>query len=140
MANMAAKVTAAFFDSEGIKYDLTGENQEVILTGFAMHNRPGTQRLIIHFDDDEEGVAIRAFEIAKFPEEKLDAMYKLVNTLNDRFRWIKFTVDEKDFTITAADDAVIQIDSCAQEVMQCSMQMLGIIDKAYADIMKGIFS
>ena len=140
MANMAAKVTAAFFDSENLKYDLTGENQEVIISGFSMKNRPGSQRLIIHFDNNEKGVAIRAFEVAKFPEEKKDSMYKLVNQLNDKFRWIKFTVDEEDCTITAADDAVIDLDTCGQEVWQCCLQMLGIIDDAYGDIMKGIFS
>ena len=140
MANMAAKVTAAYFDSEELKYDLTGDNQEVILAGFTMKNRPGSQRLVIHFDNNEKGVAIRAFEVAKFPEEKLDKMFKFVNDLNDKFSWIKFTVDEKDFTITAADDAVIQLDSCGPEVQQCCYQMLGIIDEAYPDIMKAIFS
>lgn len=140
MANMAAKVTAAYFDSEDLKYDLTGENEEVILSGFSMKNRPGSQRLVIHFDDNEKGVAIRAFEVAKFPEEKKESMYKLVNQLNDKFRWIKFTVDEEDCTITAADDAVIELDTCGQEVWQCCRQMLGIIDEAYGDIMKGIFA
>ncbi len=139
MSNAAAKVTAAYFDSEGFKYDLTGENQDRIITGFGLDNKDSI-KILIAFDDSETSVGLRAFDIAKFPQDKMPEMFVLVNMLNSKFRWIKFVVDPEDCTISAEDDAVIQIDSCGQEIMELCMRMAGIVDEAYPIIMKACFA
>ena len=89
--NMAAKMTAAFFDSKGIKYDRLGDNGEVIRYGFAMDNRDGLQFLAF-FDPSNNAVQIRTMEIAKFPENLRDKMLAVCNALNDNFRWAKFVI------------------------------------------------
>ncbi|WP_034447845.1 YbjN domain-containing protein [Butyrivibrio sp. AE2032] len=139
MANMAAKVTAAFFDSKGIRYDLVGDDSEAILTGFGLDNLEGVRFLIV-FDKSEEAVAIRTRDFAKFPEAKKADMFKLVNELNRKFRWVKFIVDEEECTIAAEDDAVIQLDSCGEEVFRCCCQLADIVDESYPIIMKAIYA
>ncbi len=103
-----------------------------------MDNREGI-KVIMHFDDDSEGVKVRAYDVAKFPEAKKPEMYELCNQLNKDYRWIKFYVDDSDNTITAEEDAIIQLDTCAQEVLQCCIQLVNIVDDAYPTIMKRIF-
>ncbi len=138
MASMAAKVTAAFLESKGMNFDLI-EEKNVIVTGFGLDNLEGI-KVIINFDEGDETVGVRAYGIAKFPESKIDAMYKLVNSLNVQFRWIKFVVDEEDFCINAEDDAIIQLDSCGEEVFRCCLHFATIVDEAYPIIMKGVFA
>lgn len=137
MGSMAAQVTAAFFDSKGINYDLS-EDGMAIITGFALDNRDGLKILII-FDPGDESVALKAFNVAKIPAAKKDSMFAVVNSLNAKYRWIKFVIDEEDNTITAEDDAVIQLDTCGEEVLECCKHLVGIVDQAYPDIMASIF-
>ena len=138
MANMAARMTGAFFDSKGLSYEVLGNDGEVIRAGFAMDNREGI-RVLMFFDDDSTGVKIRAFDLVKFPPNKKEAMYKICNEMNSTYRWIKFFVDEKDNTIVAEDDAVIQLDSCGEEVFRCCLQLVSIADDAYPEFMKYIW-
>ena len=139
MANMAAKLTAAYMDSVNMKYDIVGDDGEAISAGFSLDNREPL-RVIMHFDSDCESVKLVAYDLAKFPADRKDRMYKVCNDLNAKYRWIKFYVDEKDNTITAEDDAVIQIDSCAKETVQCCIQLVQIADEAYPEIQKAIWS
>ena len=137
MGSMAAQVTAAFFDSKGIRYDMSDDGQ-AISTGFEMDNREGLKILIV-FDPGDESVALRAYNVAKIPANKTDSMFAVVNYLNTKYRWIKFVIDEEDNTITAEDDAVIQLDSCGEEVLECCRHIVGIVDRAYPEIMASIF-
>ncbi|MBO4450503.1 MAG: YbjN domain-containing protein [Clostridiales bacterium] len=137
MSSMAAQVTAAYFDSKGLIYDMSDDGH-AISTGFELNNREGLKILII-FDPNDESVALRAFNVAKIPADKKDSMFAVVNSLNTKYRWIKFVIDEEDNTITAEDDAVIQLDSCGEEVLECCKHIVAIVDKAYPEIMASLF-
>ena len=139
MENMAAKVTAAFFDQKQLRYDRRGENGEAIIAGFAMDNKEGMKVLMV-FDDNNSGVKLTGLEIAKFPESKKADVYKLCSEMNARFRWAKFYVDEDDNTIVAEDDAVIFLDTCGEEVLRCCLQLVKVVDVAYPMIMKALYA
>lgn len=137
MGSMALKVTAAFFDSKGMKYEISDDGRAII-TGFGLQNLEGVKITII-FDDNDRTVALRAFSILKIPDSKVNNMFAVVNALNQKFRWIKFIIDEEDNTIDAADDAVIQLDSCGDEVMELCLRFASIVDDAYPEIMASMF-
>lgn len=139
MENMAAKVTAAYFDTQGLHYDRRGEEGEALIAGFSMKNLDGVQVLMV-FDKDGEGVKIRTFDFVKVPEGKKEAVYKVCSLLNMQYRWIKFYVDEEENMVVAQDDAVIQLDSCGPEVLRCCAQLTRIADLAYPEIMKAMFA
>lgn len=139
MANMAAKVVGAYFDAKGVKYEVIDEDGAVLKLGFSMDNRDGI-RLIVRFDGDSEGVSVKAYDLAKFQEDKKQKMFEVCNKLNAQYRWVKFYVDESDNTITVEEDAVIQLDSCGEEVYQCCYQVVAIADEAYPEIMRAIFA
>ena len=67
-------------------------------------------------------------------------MYELCSKMNNRFNWVKFFVDESDSTITLSDDAVIQLDSCGEEIIKLIQFMTLVADEAYPEFMKAIWS
>ena len=132
------QLTMAYFDSKGLKYG-TDEKRNVIETGFPLENK-GSIRIKIFFDDDDRTVGIRSFDYCAFPDEKKPAMYKACSLANDNYRWIKFSVDEDDNTITLADDAVVQLDSCAEEILELMVRMVHIAGEAYPSFMKALWA
>ena len=137
MSSMAARITAAYFESRNLDY-MISEDGSVITTQFELENMDGFN-VFIRFDEGDHTVHLRTSSIITFPETKMTEMYALANALNGRFRWIKFVVDETNKSIIAEDDAVIQLDSCGEEVFECSVHFAKIVDAAYPVIM-GIIS
>ncbi len=138
--NLACKVTAAHFDSQNLKYKITGEREDAIETGFGGLDNKGDIRMTIFFDEDNSSCAIRVFNFVNFSEEHKPKMYEVSSKMNEQYRWVKFYVDEKDNTITAATDAVIQLDSCGEEVTELILRIANICDKAFPEFMKGIWA
>ena len=139
MANMLTKLAAAYFDTKGIKYDLRGDNEEAIVTGFRLDNKESQRIVVVFYPEENESCSIKVYEVVKVPKEKIGDVLIALNHLNNQFRWIKFSLDEEDLTVNAADDCVLTPETCGEEVYRCCMQMVSIIDEAYPTIMKAMW-
>ena len=135
---VSIEMTKAYFDTKGWKYDVI-QDGKVLSTGVGGLDNIGSVNIYVIFDDDGKSVGIRAFDICRVPDNKLEAMYKTCSQLNAQFRWVKFYVD-KDNSITAEDDAVIQPDSSGEEVFELVIRMGQITDGAYSQLMKTLWS
>lgn len=85
---------------------------------------------------EKNDVAMRVYNLVKFPPDKLDAMLECVNAANLRFRFLKFSIDEQDGSVDAAYDFTIageEIGECAYEML---MRFAGIIDNCYPTFME----
>ena len=136
--SMSLTMTKAFLDSKGFKYQ-ADEERNIINTGFGGLKNKGTIKIMLFFDNDDRVVAIRSFEFCTFPEDKKAAMYKACSEMNYKYRWTKFYVDEDANQITIADDAVIQLDSCGEEIFELMYRLADIADEAYPYLMKAIW-
>lgn len=136
--NLALKVTAAYLDSQEIKYTILGEEEDKLSVVSRAENKDSVE-IIAFFGEDNTDVCIKSFDVAKFPEAKKADIYKVCNELNADFRWVKFYVDERDNTVTAQEDAVVQLDSCGEECYELMARMVGIIDEGYPKLMKAIW-
>ena len=65
-------------------------------------------------------------------------MYKACNECNCKFRWAKFTV--VDGKISVESDAIIQLDSCADEVTGYMIRLTKIVEAAYPIFMKAMWA
>lgn len=137
--NMAAKIVAEYLQGIGVKLDQFGDDMEVVKVRYSADNVDCVE-VKLFFDDDNRSVAVRSFNICKVPENKKPAIYEACSKLNDKFRWIKFYIDEDDNTVTGAMDAIIQLDSCGEECKEIIHRTVGIVDDAYPDLMKAIWS
>ena len=59
--------------------------------------------------------------------------------MNQEYRWVKFYVDEKENSVTIADDAIIQLDSCGEEIFELMYRLADIADDVYPEFMKAIW-
>ena len=138
--NLAAKMTGAYLDARGLRYFYDESQPEVIRTGFGGLKNKQLLEILCIFGEDGSDVAIRSFNFCNVPTAKLAEAHAFCSEMNKLYRWVKFYIDENDNTVTLADDAVIQLDSCGEEVFELILRMAQIADDAYVQFMKLIWS
>ena len=138
MANAATKLFAAFMEAQGVKCHEVNEEEGFAVVGWTLENTK--IMLIFKFGDDNNDVHIIGRDFIKVKEEKYADMYKVINDCNKKYRWVKFVLDEENGEIRAEDDAVIQLDSCAQEAFELMIRMNHVVDDAYPSFMKALWS
>lgn len=139
MSNMSAKMVASYFQNENLKFDIDGDDEEIIRINFNADNVESV-RVSLFFDKEDKNVAIRSFNICKVEEAKKAKIYQVMSKLNDDFRWVKFSIDENDNTVTASTDAVIRMDVAGEICYELVFRMVNIVDDAYPEIMKALWA
>lgn len=138
MANTAAIVVSEYFKE---KHDLDvkpqGEDGELLLVTVSCENFD--PRVVILFSDDNTAVTIHTVIVDRIPKDKAIEVLVTLNSLNRTYRWAKFTVEE-DGSVMVTDDAVIDLDTCGEEVDRCLQQIAEISDAAYPVIMKAMYA
>ena len=133
--SVVMEMTKAYLDSQGMHYRERSD-APVLQIGIGGLKNAGQMEVIVVFDDNDRTVSLRSFNLCQVPEEKKAAMYAACNAVNRQYRWVKFYIDEKDSTVTAQDDAVLQADSAGQEIFELIIRMSNIVDEAYPTLMK----
>lgn len=131
---------AAAFDAKGWKYE-TSENpgkSSRLVTRWNGENIQTVELAYISTDDDND-VAVRCFRIAQVPQNKMENVRKVLNELNNKYRYVKFVVDDEqdvncEYDLPIATEAV---GACCTEMC---IRMVQIIDEAYPEIMKALWA
>lgn len=139
MANMAAKVTADYMEEKGLHYELRGDEEEIVRVSYRMDNRDSLEILMI-FDEDETSVQLLSPCYIKVPESKKDVVYEICNRMNNTYRWVKYTLDEKDSSIDIRLDSMLPREYDGALAVEYSMRMANIADEAYPEFMKAIWA
>ena len=140
MENLAAKMFQTYMEEMKTPCTVIAENEDetVLRIGWQLDNTKVSVFFI--FGSDGRHVQIRGHEFMVFPEAKKELMYKVCNDINSQYRWLKFYVSEDRHEVVAQDDAVIQLDSCAEEVLELMLRMNNIIDEVYPIFMKALYA
>lgn len=133
---MAKQKVIDYFGTQNITPDDIGENALRASGNFD----GGKLDIYMFFDSDDRNVQIVGANFCYIPAEKNETMLKVVNALNEKFRFYKFILDEKHNTIRAEMDAVIQLDSCGVECWELVVRLVSIVGSAYPEIMRGIWA
>jgi len=134
--NTAIKMFTDYMDKKDVHY--TVEDEDRVRIVFNGKNMPSISLRFI-FGDDGRDVAIRVFSIAKVPDNKIKDTCVVCSKLNSRFRWIKFYLD-RDNEVTASDDAVLDPYTTGEECFELLLRSTDIVDKAYPEIMRSLWS
>ncbi len=126
----------AYMDANGIKY--TDRDERAVRVAYTGDNLKTIPVMVIFNEDDRGVVALRCWEIADVPAEKFVDILTICNELNNKYRWVKFSID-KDNALVASLDAYIDETTCGEECSELVRRMIGIVDEAYPDIMKGLW-
>jgi len=90
------------------------------------------------FDEDGESAQILTSPIASVPAERTAKLLLTLNGCNQKFRWVKFYLDD-DNDIIADGDVLFDEHNAGPAVIEVVMRTASIIDDVYADIMRGIW-
>ena len=134
--NLSLKVAAAYLESKGLKFSISDDGNAIRI-GTSLKNKESIEVLLVF---EGSALAVRSFGYCKFTEAKKPAMYELCSKMNNLYRWVKFYVQEDDNTVTLADDAVIQPETCGEEVLELFLRMASIADEVYPEFMKRIWA
>ena len=127
-------------DSAGLKYrdsrDLDDGNS-LVVCGISGKNNARYDVVFI-FDKDEHSVQLRIFGLVNFPGEKADAMLKVANDVNLRYRWLKFCTTDKQVNVHG--DAIISDTTSGKICVELLLRTASIVDGAYPDFMRALWS
>lgn len=125
-----------FMDRNNIKYTDVKENVvKVVYTGDNLKTIP----VFVFFDADGDPlVSFKCWEIANFKDEKMAGGIVACNQLNNKYRWVKFYLDD-DCDVVAQIDAYIDEDTCGSECTSLVKRMVNIVDEGYPTFMRAIW-
>ena len=136
MAGMASKLVSQFFESQDAK---ARELREDLLS-IGWNFEGGSLEIFFKFDESDTHVHLEGLNFIRVPENKYDAMYKVLNECNDQYTHVKFVLDTENGQINARDDDVIQLDSCGPECFELMIRMVKIVEDAYPKFMKAMWA
>ena len=118
------------FDRAGIKHKVEENHSHWILFTGMTGDNSSYQFLFIKSDDTGNDVAVRSLPIVNVPRHRYDQAYELLNSFQQEYRFIKFTLD-KDGDVIAAYDFPVAYPDIGQGAVEILMRMAKIIDNCY---------
>ena len=133
MASASFELFKEFLDSKGFNYASHIDND-----GDGVVDFPYDGKVVKCFFSGDKYLSLYiVFE--RVPEDKLADVIFLCNDLNSRYKWVTFYVD-KDGDGIIHDDAVISVETAADEAFELIIRMLDITKDTKAEIMKCIYA
>lgn len=141
MIYKATKAIDAAFKENGLKHKVNEQPSfSAVEAGFSGDNCTFT----VHFvsQDDDCDVKVLTQDFAKFPGNKLTAGYEIINSLNKKYRYAKFVLDPSDGGVHAEYDFPVKLNipTVKEVAVEIALRFMKIIDDAYPEIMKAIWS
>jgi hypothetical protein len=138
MGNAAAKMFKSYMDAKEMKCKIVDDEEErVIKAAWTLENTD--MEIIFTFGEDNHDVHMQGYNFLRVSENNFDKMLSAVNECNAKYRWVKFTLDQKHGQIIAEEDAVISLDTCAEDTFELMIRMTQIVDEAYPIFMKAMW-
>ena len=86
----------------------------------------------IFFNEDLDAVGMRSWYVISFDKANLNKVLAAVNQLNCDYKFVKFAVDESDYSVDAKIDCPIRDDDNAGEIAYDALYYIeNIVDEAY---------
>lgn len=139
MIHQATQKIADMLTEKNFKYDiLEDENGSRVICG--INGKCITYRVQFVSTDEDNDVAVRAFDLVKFPEEKQTDMIIFANECNMKYRYLKFDVNCKDNTFQAEYDLPVRSQNPGEIAFEILVRMMRILDDIGADMMRRVWA
>ncbi len=138
MALESAQAFAAYMESKDMRVRFLDEEETAAEVGFQLKDTSLEVR--VFFGEDNKDVYFIGGNFVQIPADKQEKVYRICNTCNNDYRWVKFIWDEEQEYMVVRADAVIDLDTCAEECFEIVMRMAGIVDDVYPKIMKELWA
>ena len=122
-----------YMDSKGIKYREIDDR--CVRVAYNCENIKSVAVLVLFDKNGKNLVQFVCTEVANFKDKKYAPGLVLCNSLNTKYRWVKFYLD-KDSDLLVEADAIVEMNTVGAECAEMVSRMVDIIDSAYPDIMR----
>lgn len=141
MEYKATSLIAQEMDAQNISYQVVSKGRvEEIDCGFPIDEGPVVHLLMLSRDDDMD-VSFRVFSlIHDVPKDKHARILRVCNELNQRFRFVKFVLDDDDLDVEY-DFPVEMSGACVgRAACEVFLRFVNILDESWPIIMKALFA
>lgn len=124
-------------DSRRIKYriiDGADPSKETIVVSYSGEN---FDEINIMFFDNDSQISMKVFTIMEVPENNCANAFMAVNTLNQEYRYLKFTFDQDDRDINVAYDFLPSCNA-SESIIELIARTVRIIDNAYPTLKESL--
>ncbi len=136
--NLCAENFIDFLNNKNIKHTVDDDNDRCLIK-IRYGLKHTSSHLHFYFNNDNEHLSLRVYEVVKFPEEKKSKVIAACNECHKKYKWVKF-VAEDDNTVIAGIDAIITPETAASIAFEMDTRILDIVNKCYPDFMKAIWA
>lgn len=138
MANAAAKMFKAYLESKDMTCRYVDDEERVVRVGWKLDNT--SIDIYFTFGEDNHDVHLQGLNFLQVTKENFGKALQIVNACNENYRWVKFILDVEHTQVVVEDDAVIDLDTCAEEIFELMIRMTQIVDEAYPQFMKAMWA
>ena len=124
-------------DREKNKYTVEGidEDEDEQVTVSVKGDNKKKIEVLIFFNKDLDVVSMRSWYVISFDKANLEKVLSAVNQLNSDYKFVKFVVDESDYSVDAKIDCPIRDDDSAGEIAYDALYyVVNIVDEAYLEL------
>ena len=128
------KYFVSLLDDEDISYTVIGvdDGNEQISIKNRDDDINKSYTINVFFKDDEEHVSVRIWNLVDFNKALVQTAYGLCNTLNAKWKYACFYVDEDDYSITVSYDMIVPNSSASSDlVLEAIVRLVKIIGDGY---------
>lgn len=132
---ICAELFTNLLKSNNLVYNVSEDGDGAVIVGF-----PYQGKMIRCIFDGDDGKYFSIYMLYEsIPDEKLADIIFLCNEFNARFKWFTFFVDS-DKDLMLHDDAILSIETAADEAFELLIRMLKMGDDVKPMIMKTIYA
>ena len=135
MIYQATQKIADKFTEKNLNYDIL-DNEKLSAVICGVKSKFVTYKIQFISRDEDNDVAVRAFDLVKFPEDKRTDMLAFANECNSKYRYVKLVVNCEDNTVQAEYDMPLASQDVGKIALETLARFLNIVNKTSEDMMR----
>lgn len=128
----------AAFQKRNLKHSVEQNGDHWLLRAGVNGKASSYAFLFIKTDDADNDVAVRVFNVVRFPENRRDKGYEVLNKIQQSYRYVRLNMDG-DGDVSAEYDFPMNYKNIGEGAIEILVRFTEILDKAYPEMMKAIW-
>lgn len=139
MIYQATQKIADKFTEKNLNYDIL-DNEKLSAVICGVKSKFVTYKIQFISRDEDNDVAIRAFDLVKFPEEKRADMLTFANECNSKYRFVKLVVNCTDNTLQMEYDMPLASGDVGEIALEALARIMNVMNKISEDMMRRVWA
>ena len=135
MIYQATQKIADKFTEKNLNYDIL-DNEKLSAVICGVKSKFVTYKIQFISRDEDNDVAVRAFDLVKFPEDKRTDMLAFANECNSKYRFVKLVVNCTDNTLQMEYDMPLASGDVGEIALEALARIMDVMNKISEDMMR----